>query len=172
MLLCLLAAFVIILAAIALAFGRSPNLTADLKLLRGQSTGPAGSVLVSATNQSSDDYFFSCELEIQTKSGWSEVSHSDSDDLHTVRYFSKGEVVQLRLGLPQTKGVYRFHCFYSPTTWTWLGRMYNRLCAFKLPGKLGTWYQQVFWRLQPWPRSFYSKVFENAGSDKPDPSSQ
>jgi len=44
--------------------------------------------------------------------------------------------------------------------------------ALKLPGKLGACYRQFLGRLAPWPRSFYSKVFQISGDAQPARSSQ
>src|SRR5207253_1772217 len=93
-----------------------------------------------------------------TKSGWLDVS--PSDEIRTLRYFRKGQIVKLEVGLPPKEGVYRFHCFYEPLIGTTLSaRIHNRLMALKLPGKLGSRYRDFLARRQPWPKSFYSNAF-------------
>jgi hypothetical protein len=162
---------VIVLIVLALASSRSTKPFAEIKMLAGQGDTVTSSVLLSATNQGSRDYAFSCHLQIQTKSGWSDVS--PSDEIRTLRYFRKGQVVQLRVGLPTGKGLYRFRCFYEPS-WgtTWSTRMHDRLMGLRLPGKPGVGYRELMGRLQPWPKYFYSRVIEIKGNAQPARTSQ
>ena len=173
-LLCLFASPILVLIAIAVPSGRSSKVSAGVEVLAGQSAVVRPSVLLSATNQTSHDYAFSCWLELKTKSGWSDVSPSDEflrrdvksgEDIRTLQYFRKGEVVQLEVALPSKEGVYRFHCYYEPLQGTtWSTRTHNWLMTLKLPGKLGACYRQFLGPLAPWPKSFYSKVFQTTGN--------
>ena len=156
--LCVVTVLTMLLFATLLTRGCSSKLSVGVKMLAGQSAAAPSLVYLSATNQTSQDYAFSCCLEVQTKSGWSDAE--SSEDIRTLRYFRKGQIVQMEVGLPSKTGVYRFHCFYEPlkgTTWT--TKMHDKLLTIRFPGSLGVRYREFVARLQPWPKSFYSDVF-------------
>ena len=154
-----------LIIVLTVPFG-SNRWSTGIQVLGVQSAIVPITVLLSATNRSSHDYAFSCFLEIRNKSGWSDVT--PSDELRTLRYFRKGQVVQLNVGLGPKEAVYRFHCFYEPLGGTtWSSRVHERLMALGLPGALGVHYRKFLGRLQPWPRSFYSREFEVKGSAQP-----
>lgn len=165
---CFSVACLILLTVIVLAPGQSPKISVGVRVLAEQSGEAPPSVLLSATNQTSRDYAFACCVEVLTNSRWSNVGRI-SDDIRTLRVFRKGQVVQLEVELPPKEGIYRFRCFYQPLLRTpWSSRAHHWLMGLKLPGKLGIYYRQFLGRLQPWPRSFTSTVFEIKASAQPD----
>ena len=155
----LLPAAFTILIAMVLTLGRSFEAPSGVTVM----AAPNGKVpllaVLSTTNRASRDYVFSCYLEVQTESGWSAVG--EDDEIRTLRYFRKGQVVLSSVNLPSKLGLFRFHCFYEPLSTSWSTRAHNWLMGIKLPGTLGTFYRGFLGRLQPWPKSFYSNVFEN-----------
>jgi hypothetical protein len=155
----------ITLTAVLLMWGCSPSFSVGVKGMSGRTPARSPRVLLSATNRTSQDYAFSCWLEIQTKSGWLDVS--PSDDIRTLKYFRKGQIVQLEVALPPKEGAYRFHCFYEPLEGTPRPtRMHDWLMGLKVPGKLGTRYREFLGRWQ-WPRSFYSSTFVKEANAQP-----